>query len=294
MLASGLQPTDAEMQQVQASVAYLIENLNSKAEDGLVPASHGYHYIGSYARQTKPAPADDIDILYIVGEAEKHAGNWHMITKNTFPYMAADYDDNNNLSSLFLLNRIKKAISSTYPNSDLRRNHEVVNVYLASYARSFDLVPAWYIRNADYYLIPQGEQKHRWKKTNPFRDSAIVNTLDKKTSSTTRAAIMIVKHWFTKKRLVTPRSYHLEAIAYRIFTDMEGPSTTLADSVAVLLNNFGYENLLQSCPDPTGLSEHLTSGLQADDIAKICAEGTKAATILWCQGEETFLEEIGE
>ena len=289
-----LKPAPAEQAEVQTSAQHLVGTLNAKAEEALIPTPLSCRYIGSYARDTKPSPVDDVDILYVVGEAAIRENNWHIITKNTFAYAAEDYEADRNISSLLLLNRIKKAIAETYPNSELRRNHEVVNIQLSSYKRSFDLVPAWHVPDGKYFLIPQGEQKHKWKKTNPFQDKAILDSADQKTQGTARPAILIMKHWFRRKKVVTPRSYHLEAIAYNIFMNLQSPSTTLFNSLAILLNNFAYKDLLASCPDPAGLSEPLTSGLSSQDIAKIISEGKSAARVLYQNGEAKFLEEIDE
>ncbi len=293
-LASRLQPDSNELETVNRSASFLTSVIQSKSNESLIPVSLGIYLIGSIARGTKPSPVDDVDLLYVVGEAQSSSNNWHTITKNTFLYSTDDYEPDGNLSSLLLLNRIKKAISSTYPNSDLRRNHEVVNIYLSSYDLSFDLVPAWHITDAGYYLIPQGEQKHKWKKTNPFRDNGILDSLDTKTSSTTKPAILITKQWFKKRQIVTPRSYHLEAITYNILNDMEHSSITLLNTLAMILNNLSYKNLLISCPDPTGLSEPLTSGLMSEDITKITLVGKQAANVLWNDGEFSFLETIDE
>ena len=289
-----LQPAMTERQEIQNSAGHLANTLSAKANEGQIPPSLEIHFIGSFARGTKPSPVDDVDLLCVIGEARQHTDNWHTITRNSFSYATEDYEPDGNLSSVRLLNRIKTAITATYPNSDLRRNHEVVSVHLSSYDRSFDLVPAWSIPEREYFLIPQGEQKHRWKKTNPFRDKDILGSLDQKTSSTATPAILIMKHWFSRKQIVTPRSYHLEALAYNVLTDMTEPTASLLDTLAMLLNNFDYRGLLASCPDPTGLSEPLKSGLAAQDISKITSEGKRAALILKTHGENAFLETINE
>ncbi len=123
--------------------------------------------IGSYKRGTKIRPLDDVDIFYVIGLAKRRDNNWHTITDCSFDFGDDFKDDDGNISSIKILNLLRNEISKTYSKSEIRRNGEVVNVYLKSYSVGFDIVPVWQIANDNYYLIPAGRGSTKWKKSNP-------------------------------------------------------------------------------------------------------------------------------
>lgn len=200
-------------------------------------------------------------------------------------------DESNNISSLIILNLIKKEICETYSSSQVRRNQEVVNVYLSSYKVGFDIVPVWEIENEGYFLMPIGGGKSKWKRTNPFKDEYIINNLNKKHNELLKEIIKIIKYWFKKKRIKSLRSYHLEAIIYFIFTDID-PIYSYTQGLIVSFSNLSVrKDLLQYCSDPTGQSEALTSALTSEDINSILFEA-RIALVKLQNGEEEFVNYV--
>lgn len=269
----------------------LIDVIKNKANFNQLPFPKSFYLIGSYKRGTKITPLDDIDIFYVLGIASRKNDYWHSISRCSFNFNYDYQDENNNISSVKILNLIRKEIYETYSTSQVRRNQEVVNVYLSSYKMGFDIVPVWEIENENYYLMPIGGGYSKWKRTNPFKDEEIINILNKKHNDFLKSIIKIIKYWFRKKRIKSPRSYHLEAIIYYIFFDLL-PIFSYAQGLNEFYKNLiNKKNLLIECPDPTGLSGFLSSGLIEEDINNIYTESLIALSILQ-KGEEEFVKYV--
>lgn len=280
-----------EISKVSSAKNNLIDVINNKAEYGKLPLAEYFSLIGSYKRGTKITPLDDVDIFYVLGKAKKNSDNWYSITKCSFNFNESFKDENSNISSLIILNLIKKEICETYSSSQVRRNQEVVNVYLSSYEVGFDIVPVWEIEIENYYLMPIGGGKSRWKRTNPFKDEYIINDLNKKHNYFLKEIIKIMKYWFKKKKIRSLRSYHLEAIIYYIFINFS-PINSYTQGLQVCFSSLLIKkNLLTWCPDPTGLSEALKSELTEEDINNILSEA-RIALMKLQNGEEEFVNYV--
>ena len=107
-------------------------------------------YVGSYGRGTAVV-ASDIDILVELPRAE---------------YERFDAYQSNGQSRL--LQAVKDAILSTYPNSDIRPDGQVVKVNLSDGIK-FEILPAF--QHLDYfgtwYDYPDSNMGGRWLSTNP-------------------------------------------------------------------------------------------------------------------------------
>lgn len=110
-------------------------------------------YVGSYGRGTA-VDASDIDILVELPRAE---------------YERFDAYQSNGQSRL--LQAVKEAILSTYPNSDIRPDGQVVKVYFSDGIK-FEILPAF--KHYDFwgdwngtYDYPDSNMGGRWLSTNP-------------------------------------------------------------------------------------------------------------------------------
>lgn len=290
-LVTHIRLTKQEIQNVSSAKNNLIQTIKSKAKNGYLPYSKDIFLTGSYKRGTKISPLDDVDIFYVIGLAEKKDNHWHTITNYTFDFGEDFKDEDDNVSSVRVLDLLKKEISKTYTMSKVRRNGEVVNVYLTSYEIGFDIVPAWKITNDNYYLIPAGGGSTKWKRSNPKIDEDILNDLNEKHNMLLKDTIRIVKYWFRKKKIKTPRSYHLESIAYYVFGKKKSATTSYVEELIYFYENINYNDYLKKCPDPTNLSGDLSSNLDEDDINKILAEADKAIEHLR-KSEEEFVRYV--
>lgn len=282
---------DEEVEQVKNAHSHLLSILNSKAVNGLLPTAKDFLLIGSYARDTKITPLDDVDIFYVIGKANSLGNGWHTIVDCDFTFGQDYLDANQNISSVKILNLVKKEIDATYHSSEIRRDGEVVNLFLSSYGVGFDITPVFEIANDDYFLMPQGKGLHKWKKSNPLIDHAHITELDERHSHILKEIILIAKYWFKRKRIKSLRSYHLEAIAYHLFDYTPQAAYPHEDGLAYLLKNLNYNNYLYSCPDPTGLSDPLSSSVTAEDVANIQNESNIAIQHL-SQSNDKFIEYV--
>jgi hypothetical protein len=280
-----------EVEQVNNAHDHLLSVLNGKASQGSLPTAKNFILIGSYARNTKITPLDDVDIFYVIGKANRVNGDWHTIMDCDFTFGQDYLDANNNISSLKILNLLKKEIDATYTSSEIRRDGEVVNLFLSSYGVGFDIAPVFEITNEDYFLMPEGKGLHKWKKTNPLIDHATMEELNERHNYVLKDLILIMKYWFKRKRIKSPRSYHLEAIVHHLFDYTPASAYRHEDGLNYLLANLNKNNFLYSCPDPTGLSEPLSSGFTNDDVINIQNEANIAMQHL-SLGNEKFVEYV--
>ena len=268
----------------------LINNIKSYSSDGDFPQLIETRIIGSYKRKTKINPLNDVDIVLTFGKGYYKGNNWHIIDDCSYSFSSIDYDDEQNVSSVRLLNKLKEKLSATYSRSEIRRNNEVVNVYLSSYDVGFDLIPAFYYRDVDYFLIPKGSNSTKWKKTNPIKDELILDEINNKNGNKIKDVIRIAKHFFSYKKIPSLRSYHLESCAYYIFNEISG-NDSIREYLFYFYDNLDME-LLNECEDPTGISEPLSSNLDMLDIKKITVALNETKSIL-SNSEEAYCEYVG-
>lgn len=269
---------------------YLLKNIVSYSNDNTFPSLKEYRLIGSYKRRTKIDPLDDVDILLVLGSGYYQGNNWHIIDNCSYPFSDEDKDENGNISSVKILNTLRKMLLETYPRSEIKRNNEVVNVYLSSYDVGFDLVPSFYYKNVDYFLIPAGSNSTKWKMTNPIKDELILDEINRNNGNKIKDIIKIAKQFFRYKRIPSLRSYHLESCAYYIFDKIKG-NHSLSEYLSYFYKNLD-SNYLNGCKDPTGISGDLSSNLEIEDVEKILEQLNYAIQNL-ARSEEDYCAYIG-
>lgn len=283
--------TQREIEAVAGARARLVEVIKSKADGGRLPSPRDFVLIGSYKRGTKIAPLDDVDMLYVMGYAKRvdNTGR-HILTSCDFEFGSTFMEPEDNISSVKVLDLIKRVLQEVYFRSVVRRDGEVVNVYLSSYEVGFDIVPAFWIENDNYYLMPAGSGSTYWKRTNPKIDETILDELNKQHNNLLKNTVRIMKYWFKKKKIRCLRSYHLEAIAYYVFAQKES-CLSYSECLQTFYANLNMSGYLKECPDPTRLSGSLTSKLTEQDIQRIMDEAAKALLHLE-RGEEHYVSYV--
>ncbi len=269
-----ISPAQADLEIADRSASTLVDVLRSKSDNGLIPHSvEAPFLIGSLPRGTKILPLDDVDIVYTIGTARAVINNPNaayeveFCSLDTTKYSSKETAEGN-ISSRQVINSFRSVLAERYSRSEVSRSGEVVNVYLDTYGIGFDVVPAFWIVNKDHYVIPEGAGGHGWKPTNPLNDAKFLNGIDARHGGHVRPAIRLVKWWAKRRKIRSPRSYHLESIMREIFANAP-PSPSLARAVVTSLSGLSETQLLGACPDPLGLSAPLTSSLSVDDIKKI-------------------------
>lgn len=183
-------------------------------------------HFGSFSRKTKCRELDDIDLMIGIAacEATYNSGdnyaNVHIYVGNNRAQRECANADGT-LNSTLVLNRFKKELEKLrdYSRSEVKRDHEAINLNLISRDWAFDIVPCFHtvkeIDGRDYYLIPNG--KGDWKKTEPRIEQNRVIQLSKKHNGKVRDTIRLVKYWNKRGKMPTMTSYVLETMILDYF-----------------------------------------------------------------------------
>ena len=189
---------------------------------------------GSYARETKIHPLDDIDVMIVMDGAGLYAIRLGKILDAEVrgdgtagnPVAEYTYGSQGLISSKTVLESFRDALKESYPNSSIRRNGQAVNVRLDTYGLGLDIVPCFHIiprdSTRDFYFIPQGGESHEWMTTNPKIDAEICDTLEKRHGHMFKAVIRLLKHWNEVHNASRLRAYHLETVAAYVFHNHPG------------------------------------------------------------------------
>jgi len=172
---------------------------------------------GSFARNTKIRPLDDIDLMYCLHGSNAYyqqdffdSKKYHIKTENSSTELKS-LSDENILNSIKVVNKIVKSLStvSNYSNAEIKRNQEAAILNLSSYTWKFDIVPCFYTVSG-FYLIPDGNGN--WKATNPILDQNNTSSTNLNYGGKVLPLIRILKYWNTN--FVSPKigSYLFEVI----------------------------------------------------------------------------------
>lgn len=291
-----------DISQVSKSYNHIKDIIRNKSDEDKIPKlkdTNSFYQIGSYVRGTKIKPLDDFDMFIIL-----HSKNTKYSQVDSFTYkLTSDGDsplnnfinDQNNVSSISILNSIKTALNESF-KSEPTRNQQAICLELPSYNLNIDIVPALAINYSENYLIPKGNRSAYWKLSNPKIDEEIVNNLNKKHNGNIKPAIKIIKYWNKYKFNSSIRSYHVEAMAYHIFSNRYFPIATIHEALRVFFDNI-YK-YIYICDDPTKLSEPLSSNILRDDATNLYVylrvTTMKRILSLSCEEIITFLKSNNE
>ena len=164
----------------RASRDWLVHKIENLADNGEIPPLYNgtnHLFFGSFARNTKIRPLDDIDIMIVFDAQGCTTDDVTKITRKTYPIyvnnphakLLPDYCDGNVLNSRKMIEAIKRELGAipSYSKADIHRNQEAVTLQLSSYEWNYDIVPCFYTTTG-FYIIPDG--KGSWKGTDPRID----------------------------------------------------------------------------------------------------------------------------
>ena len=150
-------------------------------------------YVGSYGRNTAISTSD-IDIL-----AELPIGIFD------------DYNRITGNDQSRLLQTVRKAIKSTYPNSNVRADGQVVKINFSD-GIQFEILPAFRNSNGTF-IYPDSNMGGNWKSTNPIAEQTAIRDRNQESNnllvSTCRHMRYIRDNFF--------KSYHLSGIVIDSF-----------------------------------------------------------------------------
>lgn len=207
-----------QVKTARASRDFVLDNIARLSDEGMLPNVLGDYCLnfGSFARNTKIRPLDDIDMMICY---DGSCGVYDTIKKNElYQIRFADHhpffddlrnDDGRTLNSRKVINQLIGALSGVekYSKAELHRRGEATTLQLSSYPWNFDIVPCFYTKTG-FYLIPDGQGN--WKNTDPRIDRNRVATCDQMHSDLVTPLIRLMKYWTKLKWGGAVSSYMFE------------------------------------------------------------------------------------
>jgi hypothetical protein len=270
-----------ETKRARSSRDHLFDQIKKlAANNSYFPKLGGSHIpFGSFARNTKVRPLDDIDILVLLngkGTRDNQAGSdtygsWLKITEPDAP-LAIFRDQYGYVNSIKILNVIRDSLSKVpnYRRADLHRNQQAVTLDLLSYPWVFDIVPAVPISDGIktiHYLIPNG--RGDWSRTDPRIDSENITKINLHHQGEFLPVIRLLKYW--NNRTVKPvlSSYYFETLAIKVFSSIS-PIRNHKEAIKYFFD-ICPAYISSSCPDPKRLGPNLDTDISSDTKTKVIA-----------------------
>jgi len=286
--------TPTEISQGAKSQAHIREILDNKSQgDESFPwLTDGDFLSGSYARDTKIKPLDDIDIMVVLdgtGLVAWDKGvqlNADVRGNGKLGSPAVNYlnDKSWGISSIKIIEIFKNALQESYPDSSIQKDGQAVNVWLDSYGLGLDIVPCFHIipRDGSYerYFIPFGAGNSMWRATNPKIDEETCTLLNQQHDGKLKPVIKLIKYWNQTKNNGQLRSYHIEVMVLRIFSTQLYKISDYGQAIKCFFDN-ATNSLMRPCRDLTGLgTENVDSYLTPEKKTLILSELLRAQQII--------------
>ena len=262
---------------------WLLDNLKKLSSKNLIPTVYEEKNIkfGSFARNTKIQPLDDIDLMVCLSGC---GGHYEIVKENEVytvnfenpPEYFKTLCENGILNSRKVIEKMKSQLAflSGYKKADLHRNQEAVTLQLTSYPWNFDIVPCFFT-TTDFYLIPDGNGN--WKNTDPRIDNNRTSSINKQKNAKVLPWIRIMKYW--KSLYGNPwkslSSYVFEQMLLDIAVEMDF-SQCISRVMYVTLAQLSYA-IAKPVYDPKGMQGDMNDVSLADRLEMISyAKGHEA------------------
>lgn len=134
-------------------------------------------YVGSYGRDTETFKSD-IDMLFELP--------WSMYTQ---------YNNHTGNGQSALLQKVKSAISLTYPNTVLKGDGQIISVLFYD-GMTVEVLPAFKFTDGSYYYADTNNGGS-WKKTDPKAEQKAVQELNNSTNKNYKKLCRIMRTWKT-------------------------------------------------------------------------------------------------
>lgn len=210
---------------------------------------------GSFARNTKIRPLDDIDLILAFKASgatytEYVYGKEYIINVPEDSTYLRKLCDDGILNSRKLVNKLVSGLSNIehYKQAAIHRRQEAATLSLTSYEWNFDIVPAFFTTDG-FYLIPDGNGN--WKATDPLIDQSNVSTINQKHNGKILQIIRTLKYWQKRASMPTLSSYLFEVIVLNYYNT----KAEVSDYIDLELRDFWnhLENAINnSVMDPKG------------------------------------------
>lgn len=257
-----------------------LESFPEKIAD--FPRLYGDRHIkfGSFARNTKIRPLDDIDLILTFSAdgatyiTHSYGKNYSLNVPDTATNLRKLCNDNFTLNSIKVVNKLVSSLAEIehYERASKHRRQEAATLQLSSYEWNFDIVPAFYT-DTNYYLIPDGSGG--WKATDPRVDQKKVIEINGQHDGRILQIIRTLKYWNRKAAMPTIPSYLFENIVLNYFGSLDKISNWIGINLFRFWEHLNF-SISDSVPDPKGFQDELNC-LSYDEKKKISEAALTAA-----------------
>jgi hypothetical protein len=231
---------------------------------------------GSFARNTKIRPLDDIDqISCLHADGASYVAYSNDDVQIEVPASsrlhAYCHDETSTLNSRKIVNRYVRALQDVpqYSAAAINRRSEAATLKLSSYAWNFDIVPAFItapdVVGRNYFLIPNG--KGHWKKTDPRMDRDRVFAINRFHDGNMLNIVRLVKYWHRRPTMPSMSSYLLECILMDHFENLGAPISQFPDLGLAAAFDAVQTRVLYAVSDPKRIQDDLNDLTWADRVA---------------------------
>ncbi len=267
----------------RSSRDWLISQLNllpGKVDDFPRLYEEAHTKFGSFARNTKIRPLDDIDLLLAFSAdgatyTTIHKGTKYYIEVPETARNLRKLCDEKWLNSRKLINKIVSALQqiNQYKSADVHRRQEAATLNLTSYEWSFDIVPS-FMTTDGFYLIPDGQSN--WKATNPIIDQNRTTSINQKHNGRVLQLIRTLKYWNRRASMATMPSYFFENLVLSFAEE----SLSFSEYIDFNLRDFWNDlssRIYSPLYDPKGFQGDLNT-LTIEEQIKIALKARETCT----------------
>lgn len=197
---------------------------------------------GSYGRNTKIRPLNDVDLMIVLNVDE----------------YADDYYHNGDPTKILKL--IKTIVDDLYPRTPSKIQARSVNLDFHDFG--FDIVPS-FDRSGGGLLIPDSNIGG-WMGTSPEAHQRLLTEANKKAGQMLVPLVKMVKSFNLNKKKPL-RSFHIEAMSLDIFWE---PPASYQEGLIALFSSLATK-VLSNCPDPAGMGPGVDDYLDGADRLRI-------------------------
>lgn len=219
-------------------------------------------FFGSFARNTKIRPLDDIDIMIVLkaqGCTYYEDGHTIYITvpESSSQFRKLCYNDSSLLNSKKVINLFVRNLKniSQYERADTKRNQEAATLKLSSYEWNFDITPCFFTTEDSfgntYYIIPDGNGN--WKKTDPRIDRERVKSTNQKHSGSVLNIIRVTKFWNKRPTMPSMSSYLMENMLVDYYANSLTEANKYVDIELVSIFSQIKSRVFNPVYDPKGI-----------------------------------------
>ncbi|MDX3805228.1 SMODS domain-containing nucleotidyltransferase [Bosea thiooxidans] len=153
--------------------------------------------VGSWGKKTQVRPPNDVDMMFEL-PAEVHA----RISQRTGNVQSA------------LLQEVRQALGTTYPNTVMRGDGQVVQVQFNTLM--IEVVPVFRLQSGQFWM-PDTNNGGRWKPVDPNAELNDVDALDRVCNGNVRALCQMMKLW-KREQNVPLKSFQIELLVQEFMT----------------------------------------------------------------------------